>query len=518
MSDNNKGLYSYLMCFFIAVISLLICSKCSPLYPLNDWVDINVFYTMGKGMLHGKTLYADLMDHKGPYVYALAGVASIIDKAGFFGYFLLEILNLYVFLIYVKKTVALYVKSEINWMLPILAAGITASRSFVHGGSLEELSLGIFAYSLYSILRLLHTQKDIKYGCLLANGVLAGVLFWSKFTMLGFYIAWIAILFFYFIFQKNYKKAFKSCAIFAGGVLIATIPWIIYFGVNNAIGTWLKIYIWDNIFGYAQQTDDSIFQKMINALCITIHEMKFRSNWGYSIFAIAGSICFLLAPKKKVKFVEKFAVLSMELFMAIGIYVGGNVQDYYNIPLAVFSILGVVVIIGGWNWLWDFLLRKKIRCFENKRILIEIGMCIITLTISNIGAFLLSSNTYLLCVEKKELPQYRFAEIIKESEDTSMLNYAFLDGGFYTVLQTVPQVRYFCTTNMNYLDILQIQNEYLEQQLTNWVVTWRPTVTTPEELSEIPVLTDYYQLVDYQYYFMEEDVRTYALYKKKDNV
>ncbi len=32
---------------------LLICSKSSPLYPYNDWVDVNCFFTMGRSMLHG---------------------------------------------------------------------------------------------------------------------------------------------------------------------------------------------------------------------------------------------------------------------------------------------------------------------------------------------------------------------------------------------------------------------------------------------------------------------------------
>lgn len=515
MKSKNKSLYTCLFCFFTSVVSIAICSKCSPLYPLNDWVDINVFYTMGKGMMSGKILYTDLMDHKGPYVYAVAGIASLIHKDGFFGFFLLEVISMYTFLIYAKKIMELYVKSGAICIIPILAAGITASRSFVHGGSLEELSLGIFAYSFYSILRCLHTKEDMKQNVLLKNGILAGILFWSKFTIVGFYIAWIAIIFLYFVLQKNFKKAIESLCFFVGGMVISTIPWIIYFGVNNAVGTWLKVYIWDNIFGYARQNDSNILLRMFSALKITVREMKFYSNWGYSLFVALGSTGFLLASRKNVNFLEKVAVFFMELLMSVGIYVGGNVQDYYNLPLAVFSILGLVVVTAGWEWLQKYLPHKINTYLVNKKIIIGTIICIISFIISNTGAYLLSSNTYLLGVEKKNLPQYRFAELIKKSEDSSILNYAFLDGGFYTVLQSVPQVRYFCTMNMNYLDVLQIQTGYIEQQLTNWVVTWKPTVTTEEELKEIPVLTDYYELVDYQYYYMEEDMRTYALYERK---
>ena len=33
---------------------LLICSKSSPLYPMNDWVDVQCFFTVGRGILQGK--------------------------------------------------------------------------------------------------------------------------------------------------------------------------------------------------------------------------------------------------------------------------------------------------------------------------------------------------------------------------------------------------------------------------------------------------------------------------------
>ena len=38
---------------------------------------------------------------------------------------------------------------------------------------------------------------------------------------------------------------------------------------------------------------------------------------------------------------------------------------------------------------------------------------------------------------------------------------------------------------------------------------------TEEEAYELAVVSDYYDLVDYQYFFFEGDMRTYALYKKK---
>ena len=127
----------------------------------------------------------------------------------------------------------------------------------------------------------------------------------------------------------------------------------------------------------------------------------------------------------------------------------------------------------------------------------------------------ISSNTYLLAYSKMDMPQYQFAAIIKESDDESVLNYGFLDGGFYTVLDQVPDMRYFCTLNVDYFSILEEQNKYLEKEMTNWVVTWRGEKATEEELRQIPVLTEHYELVSYVYFPLELDYRTYALYRRR---
>ena len=61
---------------------LLICSKNSPLYPMNDWVDVNCFFTVGRGMRHGMTPYLDLYEQKGPLLYAVFALAAWISVWG----------------------------------------------------------------------------------------------------------------------------------------------------------------------------------------------------------------------------------------------------------------------------------------------------------------------------------------------------------------------------------------------------------------------------------------------------
>ncbi|MBQ4436722.1 MAG: hypothetical protein II879_11600 [Clostridia bacterium] len=52
--------------FLVSFAVLTVCSKNSILYPMNDWVDVNCFFTVGRGITHGLVSYRDLYDQKGP--------------------------------------------------------------------------------------------------------------------------------------------------------------------------------------------------------------------------------------------------------------------------------------------------------------------------------------------------------------------------------------------------------------------------------------------------------------------
>ena len=60
-------------------IFVAICSKSSFLYPINDWGDVNTYFTIGKGMLAGKVPYRDLYDQKGVVIFALQALGAIIS-------------------------------------------------------------------------------------------------------------------------------------------------------------------------------------------------------------------------------------------------------------------------------------------------------------------------------------------------------------------------------------------------------------------------------------------------------
>ena len=70
-SLRNTNVRILSLAFICSLLFITICSKSSFLYPMNDWVDTQCFFTVGKAMVNGKVLYADIYEQKGPLLYFL---------------------------------------------------------------------------------------------------------------------------------------------------------------------------------------------------------------------------------------------------------------------------------------------------------------------------------------------------------------------------------------------------------------------------------------------------------------
>ena len=74
-------------------------------------------------------------------------------------------------------------------------------------------------------------------------------------------------------------------------------------------------------------------------------------------------------------------------------------------------------------------------------------------------------------IKKEDTPPYRFAEIIRQSENPTLLNYGFLDGGFYFASGVLPEGPYFCTLNNDLSEMEKSLQDSIQQGKTEFVVT-----------------------------------------------
>lgn len=432
-------------CTAIAAVLLLVCSKSSPLYPLNDWMDANIFFTAGKAMMNGHVLYRDAFDHKGPLLYLLYGAAWLVDHGGFFGVYLLETVCFSAFLYISWRSVALFTGALHPVWMALPAAAILASKAMAHGGGAEELCLPLLACSLYRALEFLHHSDaegrgvpSLPQRLVLAQGFLAGCILWIKFTMMGFYLAWVVLLTAIYLHRGWLRRLAESCGVYLVGMGLSLAPWICYFGLHGAVEDFFTAYFYDNLFLYASRSAPAGVGGQVYAIAQKLW-------WGCYDNPLVAALIFagvvwglwLWLARKRAAVALAIPVLGAGL--AVTSFARGTYLVYYFMIFAVFAPLGLVPLVR--------LCRRLLPHGPRGRA----EAAVPALGAAAALAFCLAcgGNTSQLLRPRSELPQWQFAAYLRaHSAHPTLLNYGTLDGGFYTAANLLPPCQYFCVTNM----------------------------------------------------------------------
>ena len=498
----KKNRLLLLWSMLLSVLFIGLASKSSPLYPMNDWVDVNCFFTMGRGMLDGMVPYRDLYEQKGPVLYFVYAIISLFSKDSYFGVYLLEVVTFGLFLYFSGKLAQLYLGASriVYFLLAILAAAVVTSWSFTHGGSVEQNTLFILVYGMYSVLRAIHENRGLSFKEAFVNGIFASVILWVKYTTLGFHAGLALFVLIWYLTDTNLRgKLLITIGHFLLGVLAITALILLYFAINGALADLFTVYFYNNIFLYAEELEGSRFELIWDCLKMAI---KNNTNYGWLIW----SGFFFLFLKDTKQWKDGLAVLLCFAGLALGTYWGGKPWDYYGLVFAAFCIFGLIV--------WTNLLRRT-KLFDLWHKYLPAHFVSAAVTMSLVLSFLLTGtlefnqNLYLRKYEKEDTVQYRFAETIRTVEDATLLNYGFLDGGFYFASGATPACRYFCYFNINPPEMWEEQNACIQNGDTDFIVT------RYYQLEQYGVDCSKYQLVDEASHpFDKNSTYTYYLYQR----
>ena len=493
LKKNKSKIINMLFCFIISIITLTVCSKNSPLYPFNNWVDENAFFTVGKSWAHGIIPYKDIFEQKGPLLYLIFMLGYFISNHSFLGIFIFEILGFTISLYYCSKIVNLYLDQKyIYYILPIFSAIICSSEFFVHGGSAEEFCFSFFAISLYYFLRHF-SQKEITYKELLLNGMLAGCISMIKFNLLGFWFVFMMCIFISLLLKKQIKKAFVSCVYFVIGMLIPIGLFSIYFLSVHGFEEFITTYI---LFNSNNYTAKMLFSDRI-AKIFEIFYSQLSSSFVIFNLIDVGLLYFLLNKKLiKDKF-GKLALFLLILFSIFGIYWNVMSFPYYFLFILFFVILGLIAIYY--------------QAFNNKKINKKTNLILMIITVVLFGVLLANSNNITYSKNKKsDLVQYKFAKIINKKKNATMLNYGFLDGGFYFAADILPNTKYFHKVNASLPKLEEELLEKIKSKKFDFIVVRCYKTFDPRN----EILYDNYTLVSEGKEVMENIEFTYYLYRK----
>lgn len=429
MTRSRKIALRALYCLLLSCGVLTICSKNSFLYPLNDWVDVNCFFTVGRGIRHGLVPYLDLYDQKGPLLYFVYALAALISENSFLGVFLIEVMLYAFFLFYSGRIAETLSGFPAAFFLTATGTGIAVplTPAFSHGGSAEEFFLPVFAASLYLVLKTIRERSPMNWRQGMLLGLIAAAAFWTKYTFCGLYAGLAAAVLIIYLAEGRIKELLRLILCFLAGFLSLSALILLWYLLRGGLPALWKAYFIDNLTSYTQNIRGGNYPDPLPNLL---------NNLPWSIPLFLGLTGLLLQLRKQ--WWEFLAVLLSSVGLFVFTYWSGRKYPYYALVMASFAPVGYGVMF---RLIPDAV--KTRRGFRRA----AAGAATLIAALSPFTACAWSSNFYLTKIPREDTPQYRFGEIISASEDASLLNYGFLDGGFYLASGSLPVTRFFCTLN-----------------------------------------------------------------------
>ncbi len=475
--EGKRQLLLALWCLLTAAVMIGLCSRSSPIFPMNDWDDTNCFFTVGKAMFNGRVTYRDIYEQKGVLLYFLYGLAWLISHRSFLGGYVLETLCFAAFLRTAAETARkLGVLRGFCLLIPCLGAVLCSSYSFFLGGCAEEIALPFLYPALHVFLT---TGEDRGWlprpQQIVLLGAMAGCVLWIKYTLLGLYVGYVLFIAILLSARRDFAALGNAAGLFLLGVLLATLPWLLYFGANGAVGDWFGVYFYDNMSCYSGVDPE------LGLLRFLRDSIGHAILWNgrTSLLIALGALVFLLGRRP---LPVKAGLLLLYLCATLLPFIGGTAFDYYGYAYAAMAVPGILAV--------SRLLERGIEALSRRAALPRIAallLCLCLLAGGGVFARRHSVNSFFSAYRPEDLWFSRFAADIAESEDQSLLSYGALDHGLYTVTGYVPQTRFFCHLNLNKPELEEEQDRYIREQETEFVLL-------AKELK--PLVLEYYEVVD----------------------
>lgn len=469
-APTSSKVCTYGVLVIAAVILVTLFSTSSPIYPLNPWDDSNIFMTIGRSILHGKLLYRDVFDQKGPMIFYIHTLAAWIDEGSFFGIYLLQILSMFAYLVFSYKIMRLFSIESITMPLTITMALLMMTSDFYfYGDSVEEFCLPALTFSLYLILKYIKTGDVPPIWRVLVFGMSIGLILWTKFTILVFYAGALVSLSVWAYKNNRVRELLKIILWAIAGIVLVTAIVVGVFYVQGNLKDMLNAYWYENLFNYNNSSNNGeptvwwfILVKI--GMCIGVTSPLLFLHVKRSIKWIVAS-CFFMQ------------CLSFTLF---------TVQIYYFLVVYAFAPLVICFFRGGTH--------RKLKYSI-------LSVAVILALMSSYNLILLISGTF----PNKVIGA---AKIINEdgSKNKDVVIYSSHETGIYMLTGQLPLARYFFVPNLEIPALIKEQKTLAKSPKVKYLIQKTDNVTHGKLYYDFPVPENYEKVFDgeekYRYLFL----------------
>ncbi len=498
--DNliKKNWFKYMLIFLWVLIVVTFASKCSFIFRMNDWYDSNCYFTVANSMKNGNfTLYRDIYEQKGPYLYFIHIIAITLVPNSYVGMYFIEVVFGLIFAIFTYKILGLYIESDkrkMIWLILFVTA-YYMSPSFASGDSVEELTVPLEMGALYFLLKAYKTNTHIKWYEVSIIGFFTGFVFLCKYVDIGFFAGIMIMVVIFDLKDKKIKDALLQLPYFLIGFVVAWIPCILYFVSTNAINDFYTVYFYNNIFIYSAH-GGSVLKKIFYPF------IGYFAGVGgcYPIYVLIVTTLVYVFRNKMLKSRLFIHMLVTYLLMAFLTYAGGAIYIYYGLIFVCFGIFGIIVL-DRYSYEWKIL--ENIKRMNYKFLGILLPLCFL-------AVFIVNEDGWFAFRTRDTYPQLNMVDIIndyndKHEEKATILNYGWLDIGIYYNTNTMPSTKYFCWLNISLKEL----DETHSRILSNGEVTF--VCMMDEKMPEEGI--DNYTLVYEGYSWFEFTIHNYYLYQ-----
>lgn len=483
--------------FFYTFLLLFFCSKMSPLYPFNEWSDINLYFNIGKGIFHGRVPYIDSFDHKGPLIFFIYGFGYLISNTSFFGMYLIESLGWVCMVFAAYLTARMYLDKVYSYLVATLFPSFMLFHTF-EGGSAEEFIAIAQSVSLCLFI-MYFRKKDIvlhKPVYMVVHGALFAVTLLIKINLVVFWIFPLLAIFIWLLQNKEYKNVLQNIGAFLIGSMLVCLPVIIYLAANKALVEAWDIYIVLNK-NYAS----------VGSLGEIIERLFFRFYQRLRFQPFEFIIILLGAVYFPIRYIEnkmgRLSIILSFFSLYVIIFISSQYFIYYAVPCFIYTSMGCIVICK----------YLKIPSTKSTYILISIAALLFGIKQQNLFKMQISE---LIKREKPQALVYQFSDKIMQEENPTLLNLGLdLGNAVFTKTGIIPTFRYFISPNLPYYIYPQMRDEqtkYIENREPQFIILTDFSFNSSYFLS-LPALVDNYTVIDT---YIEAEYKTYYLYKRND--
>lgn len=245
------------------LLSLVVCSRCSlnPYYPEEPYMDSSVYLYIAKVMRSGGVMYRDVFDHKGPLLYLINYLGTVINARH--GVWLLELASFFLTSLFSFKIVRRFCSVSLS-LLGAVCAVLLLSSFFNGGNNPEEYALPFITGSLL-IFTEYFADGAVSRKKLLLCGLCWMAVMLIRPNMIGCWIVFCVAVLIREIREKTLRIG-RFLGWFLLGAALLLLPILAYLMMEGALDDFWSQYILFN-FVYTGAEDVDRFTIMTYYMC-----------------------------------------------------------------------------------------------------------------------------------------------------------------------------------------------------------------------------------------------------------